>query len=193
MNEGVGSALYGLGLPRRKRNSSGYVVLIDRAERERVHSLLEGYELEPPSSFSLPEDFRMDSCEFCRADGPVDGPAVTKPEPLDPPIGPRANGDEHSQRNGEGRGLLGSGRRAPGSIRPEVAPDQQITGSLADLDGSAYERNEDSERENGNGTHLGSPSPEYPEHDKGDAAGKRQDPETLEMSAVSIELEQFHK
>jgi len=188
MNEGaIGSALYGLGLPRRKRNSSGYVVLIDRAERERVHSLLEGYGLEPPSSF-LPEDFRMDSCEFCRADGPVDGPAVTKPEPLDPPIGPRANGDEHSQRNGEGRGLHGSGGRAPGSIRPEVAPDQQITGGLADLDGSADEHNEGSERENSKDTHVGSPSPEYPEDDKGDAAGKPQDPETREMSTVSIEL-----
>ena len=187
MNErAIGSALNGLGLPRRKRNSTGYVVLIDRAERKRVHALLEGYGLEPPSSF-LPEEFPVDACEFCRADGPLDDPAVTKSEPLDPPIGPRANGGEHGQRNGERRDLPGSNGGTPGPIQPEAPLDQHIMGSRSGLDEGADEHNEHSEQENGKDTQAKSPSPEN-QGDAGRAAGKPQDPETREMSTVSIEL-----
>jgi hypothetical protein len=188
MNErAIGSVLNGLGLPRRKRNSTGYVVLIGRADRKRVHALLEGYSLDPPSSF-LPEDFRMDSCEFCRADGRPDGPAVTMPEPPDPPIGPRTNGHEHNQRNGEERGFPDRSSRTLGSIRPEASSDQQITGSRGGLGGSADEHNERSEQENDKDRYMGGPSPNNP-----DAAGKPHDPETREIIAVSVELSSAYR
>jgi hypothetical protein len=152
MNErAIGSALNGLGLHRRKRTSAGYVMLIDRAERERVHALLRGYGSEPSSSF-LPEDFPVDSCEFCRSV---------------PSSRPGANGHEHSQRNGEGRVFGSAGAETPASIHPEALSNQQITGGQGGLDHNPDEHNEHNERENDTDTQLSVPSP-------GDGAG---DPE----------------
>lgn len=187
MNErAIGSALNGLGLHRRKRNSAGYVVLIDRAERKRVHALLEGYGLEPSSSF-LPKGFSLDSCEFCRPNDSPESLAVMESEAPDPSSRPGPNGHEHSHQNGEGIGLPGSSSNTPGPIRPKASPDQQITGSREGFDESADEHNERSEREKGMNTYAGSPSPKNPD-DVGQAAGKPQDPETREVIAVSVEL-----
>ncbi len=75
LNEkGVSSVLKTFGFLHRKRTNSGWVVLIDRAARQRIHELLSLYGVDSPSA-CLPSQIPSELCEFCRTQ-------VTKdPEP----------------------------------------------------------------------------------------------------------------
>lgn len=58
----ISGALRTLGFDRRKRTNLGYVVLIDRAARQHVHTLLGTYGVKSPASCLE----RLDPCEFCQ-------------------------------------------------------------------------------------------------------------------------------
>lgn len=98
----VSSVLKSFGFLERKRTSSGFVVLVDRAMRKRVHELLLLYGLNGPSA-CLPPGVSGETCEFCK-------PQETRtPEPHlvgqvaseihDEPAPPVVSGPNNSERS----------------------------------------------------------------------------------------------
>lgn len=71
----VSGVLKTFGFLNRKRTNSGWVVLIDRAARKRIHELLSLYGVNNPSA-CLPSQVPSELCEFCKPQDP------TEPEPL---------------------------------------------------------------------------------------------------------------
>jgi ribosomal protein L34 len=61
----VSNLLRSFGFLNRNRTNSGYVVLIDRRARKRVHELLSLYGINAPSA-CLPSEASGESCEFCK-------------------------------------------------------------------------------------------------------------------------------
>ncbi len=98
----VSGVLKSFGFLDRKRTSSGFVVLVDRAMRKRVHELLLLYGLNGPSA-CLPPDVSGETCEFCK-------PQETRtPEPhlvgqvaseiRDEPAPPTVSGPSNNERS----------------------------------------------------------------------------------------------
>jgi hypothetical protein len=74
----VSGELKAFGIPHRRRTNAGYVVLIDRVARKRIHELFSLYGIDAPSTY-LPTSESSELCEFCN----VQEPSVSELPPME--------------------------------------------------------------------------------------------------------------
>jgi ribosomal protein L34 len=128
----VSGVLKTFGFLNRKRTNSGWVVLIDRAARKRVHELLSLYGVESPAA-CLPSQAPGELCEFCQPQDPTDPePPLIKDAAKEISTEPGAPADlastlrEHGE-HGERREHENEGEEGLGSSKFIETPEDEAT------------------------------------------------------------------